>query len=301
MNTISIPDGPVMLAAFEGWNDAGDAASETIDYLCNLWDAEDLTELDPEEYYDFQVNRPQVSPDGTGSQVIEWPTTTLFKAKTGAGRDVILISGIEPSMRWKSYCRELLAIASDHGVKTLVTIGAMLADVPHTRPVPISVGASDPQLRDELGGEPSSYEGPTGIVGVLQNGAAQIMSTVSLWAAVPHYVAQPPMPRATIALIGKIEEVLGEPISLGHLPEDAAAWMHGADELSASDDEIAEYVQHLESTQDAISMPEASGEAIAKEFEKYLQRRGEDPGPGKGQDGPAGPQIPPASPPTNQG
>ncbi|KFD44416.1 carboxylate--amine ligase [Cellulosimicrobium sp. MM] len=273
----------VMIAAFEGWNDAGSAATAALQHLHEVWGAEDVDELDPEEYHDFQVNRPVVTTDDDGRREITWPTTTIASAVLSpTGRRVVLVHGIEPSMRWRRYCRELLDVAEEHGVRTVVTLGALLADVPHTRPIPMTATSESMGLQAVLDVEPSTYEGPTGIVGVLQHAAAERgMQSVSLWAAVPHYVAHPPSPKATLAILARIEELLSEPIPLGDLPEDAEAWQHGVDELAAEDAEIAEYVQQLEEAKDTAELPEASGEAIAREFERYLRRRDRG-NPGKG-------------------
>jgi hypothetical protein len=265
----------VMLAAFEGWNDAGSAATAALLHLHDLWDAQDLAELDPEEYHDFQVIRPVVGTDENGRREITWPATTIVSATVpGSGRRVLLVHGIEPSMRWRRYCRELLDLAEREGVTTVVTLGALLADVPHTRPIPMTATSESAGLRAVLDVEPNSYEGPTGIVGVLQHAAAERgMQSVSLWAAVPHYVANPPSPKATIAILSRVEELLSDPIPLGDLPEEAQAWQAGVDELAAEDEEIAEYVHQLEEAKDTAELPEASGEAIAREFERYLKRR----------------------------
>ncbi|GED08404.1 MULTISPECIES: PAC2 family protein [Cellulosimicrobium] len=273
----------VMIAAFEGWNDAGSAATAALQHLHEVWGAEDVDELDPEEYHDFQVNRPVVTTDDDGLREITWPTTTIASAVLSpGGRRVVLVHGIEPSMRWRRYCRELLDIAEEHDVRTVVTLGALLADVPHTRPIPMTATSESVGLQAVLDVEPSTYEGPTGIVGVLQHAAAERgLQSVSLWAAVPHYVAHPPSPKATLAILARIEELLSEPIPLGDLPEDAEAWQHGVDELAAEDAEIAEYVQQLEEAKDTAELPEASGEAIAREFERYLRRRDRG-NPGKG-------------------
>ncbi|WP_298460067.1 PAC2 family protein [uncultured Cellulomonas sp.] len=266
---------PVLLAAFEGWNDAGSAATQALEHLHEVWAAEEVDELDPEEYHDFQVNRPTVAVGDSGRREITWPTTRVAVATAPqSGRIVVLVHGIEPSMRWRRYCAELLDIAKNLGVRSVITLGALLADAPHTRPIPVSASAEDPQVQALVGAEPSTYEGPTGIVGVLQHEAAeQGLRAVSLWAAVPHYVAHPPSPKATLALLARIEELLGEPIPLGELPDDAAAWQHGVDELAAEDSEIAEYVHQLEEAKDTADLPEASGDAIAREFERYLRRR----------------------------
>jgi len=187
-----------------------------------------------------------------------------------------LVRGIEPSMRWRAFTSELLGWAHELGVEMVVTLGALLADTPHTRPVPVTGTSSDPQVAERMGLEQSRYEGPTGIVGVLQDACTSTgLPAVSIWAAVPHYVAQPPCPKATLALLRKVEDLLDVPVPLGELPEDARAWQRGVDELAAEDSEISDYVRGLEEARDTAELPEASGEAIAKEFERYLRRRGE--------------------------
>jgi predicted ATP-grasp superfamily ATP-dependent carboligase len=280
---VSALSDPVMLAAFEGWNDAGEAASGAVAHLQRVWQAELVTELDPEDYHDFQVNRPVVSFAEDGRRRLTWPTTRIYRAHPrAAGRDVVLVCGVEPSMRWRAYVAELLAIADDLGVRTLITLAALLADVPHTRPIPVTGTSEDAGLQQRLGLEPSSYEGATGIVGVLQDGAAGVgLAGLSLWAAVPHYVGQPPSPKATLALLRRVEEALDLTVPLEDLPEDARAWEHGVDELAEEDGEIGAYVRQLEDAKDTADLPEASGEAIAREFERYLRRRGE-PGPASG-------------------
>lgn len=267
--------GPIMVAAFEGWNDAGAAATGALAYLHDAWGAEQIDELDPDEYHDFQVNRPMVGPSPIGGRRIEWPTTTVALATPPRStRQVVLVHGIEPSMRWRQYCAELLGIARRLEVRTLVTVGALLADVPHTRPIPVTSTSEDPVLQAALGVAGATYEGPTGIVGVLQQEAADRgIPGLSLWAAVPHYVANPPSPKATLALLVALEESLGHPVDVTELAEDAEAWQRGVDELAAEDEEIAEYVGQLEQAKDTADLPEASGEAIAREFERYLRRR----------------------------
>lgn len=266
---------PVMVAAFEGWNDAGEAASGALAHLERVWGARPLTELDPEDYHDFQVSRPTVALNEQGRRVITWPTTRLYWARpAGSSRDVVLIRGIEPSMRWRSYVAELLTHARALGVTTMVTLGALLADVPHTRPIPITTTSDDEGLLQQLALGRSRYEGPTGIVGVLNEASARAgLPGLALWAAVPHYVGQSPSPKATLALLRRVEELLDVTVPLGDLPEDARAWEHGVDELAAEDGEIGEYVRQLEQAKDTADLPEASGEAIAREFERYLRRR----------------------------
>lgn len=265
----------LLLAAFEGWNDAGNAASQAIDLISEAWDAEVVHEVDPEDYHDFQVNRPHVATEPDGSRSLTWPGTSVSVARTPAsGRRVVLVRGIEPSMRWRSYCAELLDQAQRLGVGTVVCVGALLADVPHSRPIPVQVTSEDPRVQALLAVEGSDYEGPVGIVGVLSMAARTAgLHSISVWAAVPHYVAQPPSPKATLALLTSLEEIIGEPMPLGDLADDARAWQHGVDELAREDPEVAEYVHQLEEAKDTAELPEASGEAIAREFERYLRRR----------------------------
>jgi proteasome assembly chaperone (PAC2) family protein len=266
---------PLVIAAFEGWNDAAESASSVIDHLIEVWDADVIGAIDPEDFYDFQMNRPIVGLDEGGHRRITWPTTQIAIASPpGLGRDVILIRGIEPNMRWRQFCAELLAACEELGGALVVTLGALLADTPHTRPLPVTGTATEPELVDRLKLEQSTYEGPTGIVGVFQDACSRLdIPAVSYWAAVPHYVAQPPCPKATLALIGQLEDLLECSIPLGDLPEEARAWERGVDELAEEEEDIADYVRALEETRDTADLPEASGEAIAREFERYLKRR----------------------------
>ena len=269
---------PIVIAAFEGWNDAADAASSTVDHLMKVWNARVVGAIDPEDYYDFQVNRPSVGVDDNGHRRVTWPSTQIAVASPPTlDRDIILVRGIEPNMRWRRFCAELLAACDDLGAELVVTLGALLADTPHTRPIPVTGTATEAELVDRLKLEESTYEGPTGIVGVFQDACVQLdIPAVSYWAAVPHYVAQPPCPKATLALLGQLEDLLEASIPLDELPEDARAWERGVDELAEEDEDVADYVRSLEETRDTTELPEASGEAIAREFERYLKRRGED-------------------------
>jgi predicted ATP-grasp superfamily ATP-dependent carboligase len=271
---------PVLVAAFEGWNDAGDAASDAVAHLIRVWDAMPLAEIDPEDYYDYQVNRPTIAFDEEGVRRLTWPTTRIYVARLPlAARDVVLVHGIEPNMRWRQFTEEVLGLAAELGVTLSVTLGALLSDSPHSRPVPVTGTATDAGTALSLGVEPSHYEGPTGIVGVLQEACARRgLPAVSLWAAVPHYVAQAPSPKASLALVRRVEDLLDVPVPLGDLVEDARAWEIGVDELAADDEEVADYVRQLEEARDTTDLPEASGEAIAREFERYLRRRGTDGG-----------------------
>jgi proteasome assembly chaperone (PAC2) family protein len=271
---------PIMLAAFEGWNDAGDAATGAIEHLLEVWEAEEIASFDPEDYYDFQVNRPIVQlseSNGIANREIRWPTTRISIARLPLeSRDVVLVRGIEPSMRWRAFCEELLSFAHDLEVTEVVTLGALLADSPHTRPIPITGTASGPISTSRFGLDPSTYEGPTGIIGILQEACLHAeIPGASLWAAVPHYVSQPPCPKATLALVNRLEDLLDLTIELGDLAEESKAWELGVDELAREDAEIGEYVKNLEQAKDASDLPEASGDAIAKEFERYLRRRDE--------------------------
>ena len=269
---------PWMVAAFEGWNDAGDAASGVVDHLVEEWDAELLVELDPEDFYDFQVHRPQVSTSDDGERAITWPAPQIFHARPPRlERDVLLLRAPEPNFRWKAFCSTVIGVAKLAGVTELVTLGALLADSPHTRPVPVSGSTSDPALMDQMALLPSTYNGPVGITSVLNDIAGREgIASASLWAAVPHYLAEPPCPKATLALLGALEDAVGMPLPQGVLTELAEAWQRGADELTSQDEEIAEYVEALENERDTSELPEASGDAIAKEFERYLRRRNVD-------------------------
>jgi proteasome assembly chaperone (PAC2) family protein len=270
-------DDPIMIAAFEGWNDAGEAATAVVDHLVEIWDAEPIAALDPEDYYDFQVNRPRVMLDA-GRRRISWRTTRILVATgTSLGRDVVLVQGIEPSFRWRAFTIELLEFARQAGVSTVITLGALMADVAHTRPIPVTATSDDPDVLHRFDLEPSKYEGPTGIVGVLADAAVQAgLQSISCWSAIPHYAGHSPSPKATLALLSRLEELLDGPIDHGELPEHARAWERGVNELAQSDEEVAEYVESLEEAQDTAELPEASGDAIAREFERYLRRRGTD-------------------------
>jgi predicted ATP-grasp superfamily ATP-dependent carboligase len=269
----------VIIAAFEGWNDAGEAASGVINHLSLAWQATPVGAIDPEDYYDFQVTRPVTEVAEGRTERLIWPTTRLLTAKQEASaRDLVLVHGIEPNMRWRGFCSELVTCFSDLGIELVVLLGALLADSPHTRPVPVAAAASDPALAADLRAEPVDYKGPTGIVGVLQHACVDAgIPAVSLWASVPHYVAQPPCPKATLALIRGVEDVLDVSLPLADLPQEARAWERGVDELAEQDTEVADYVRTLEEAKDATDLPEASGDAIAREFERYLRRR-RDPG-----------------------
>jgi proteasome assembly chaperone (PAC2) family protein len=280
---------PVLVAAFEGWNDAGDAASAAIEHLQLTWEATALAEVDPDDYYDFQVTRPTVRMVDGVTRRVEWPTTRLSVCRPpGATRDVVLMHGIEPNMRWRKFCAELIDHINDLGVTTVVTLGALLADTPHTRPVPVTGTAYDAASAARFGLERSRYEGPTGIVGVLQDACVRAgVPAISIWAAVPHYVSQPPSPKATLALLHRVEEVLDMEVPLGELPEQAEEWERTVTEMAAEDEDVRDYVRALEERGDSeTALNETSGDAIAAEFERYLRRRRPG-GPGRGSAGPS--------------
>lgn len=263
---------PVLITAFEGWNDAGEAGTEALDHLRKVWGAEALGELEPDDYYDFQVTRPHIKVDGD-TRTITWPTSRFYVVH-GPTRDFVLLHGIEPNLAWRRFCDDILEVAEDLEIELVINLGALLADVPHTRPVPVTAFASSPALIADFGFEQSGYEGPTGIVGVLQHAFDLAgLPAVSLWAAIPHYVAQTPCPKATLALVTRMSDVLNEPIPLADLPDDAASWQQGVAEMAAEDEEIAEYVERLEKARDDETLHAASGDAIAAEFERYLRRR----------------------------
>jgi predicted ATP-grasp superfamily ATP-dependent carboligase len=233
--------------------------------------------VDPEDFYDFQVTRPVMEVTDGKTDRLVWPTTRLSLVEPASrGRDLVLVQGIEPNMRWRGFSSELVTAFGELDVELVILLGALLADSPHTRPVPVTVAASDPDLAARLHVEAVDYKGPTGIVGVLQQACATAgIPAVSLWAAVPHYVAQPPSPKATLALLHGVEDILDIQLPLGELPDEARAWERGVDELAEQDSEVADYVRTLEEAKDATDLPEASGDAIAREFERYLRRRGD--------------------------
>jgi len=262
-----------MIAAFEGWNDAADAATGAIEHLEREWQARPFAAIDPEDYYDYQVNRPTVRLVDGITRRIDWPTTRLGLATVG-DLEIVLVRGLEPNMRWRAFCQELTEFADELNVERVVCLAALLADVPHTRPIDVNGSASDDALATSLGLTRSRYEGPTGVVSVFHQALAETgRKVVSYWASVPHYVAQPPCPKATLTLLHRVEDVLDIAIPLGDLPEAAQAWENGVDELAREDGEIADYIASLELREDETSLPEASGEAIARAFERYLRRR----------------------------
>jgi predicted ATP-grasp superfamily ATP-dependent carboligase len=275
---------PVLVAAFEGWNDAGNAASGTVAYLSRRWHAETFAAFDSEDLFDFTSARPQVRLESGQTRRLEWPRLELAHAALpGLEQDVVLLSGPEPQLRWRSFAEELRGAVTDLAVSTAVLVGALLADVPHTRPVRISGGAATPELASLAQVEPSYYEGPTGIVGVVADTLAQAgVPTVSLWASVPHYVSQSSSPKATLALVERTVHILGSTVDLVELQIATAAYERQVDDLVASDEEASAYVTRLEEqdedaerdraqSDESPKLGPASGERLAAEVERYLR------------------------------
>ncbi len=265
---------PFVVVAFGGWNDAGSSATGAVEHLAEAYEAETVFSLDPDDFYDFQVNRPLVELNDDDEREIIWPTTDVKVAELPDGRHLVLIHGLEPNLRWRQFSTLLASALHSAHARRVHLLGALLADTPHTRPIPVSTTSGDSELMKQLGLAPSTYEGPTGIVGVLAETLTRAgVEVLSLWAAIPHYVSHPPCPKATLALLSQLEKVMDASLDLGELPELARAWERGVDELAAEDSEVADYVTALEQQQDATELPEASGDAIAAEFERYLRRR----------------------------
>lgn len=265
----------LLVVAFEGWNDAGEAASGAVGALRDLLDLYPIFEVDAEEYFDFQFNRPTMTMDEDGRRVLAWPGVTLY-GPTDSSNNIYLLLGTEPSLNWSSFTAEILETIEDREITGVVFLGAMLADVPHTRPISVFVSSENAEVRSSLGVERSSYEGPVGILSVLAMACEAVgIFTASIWASVPHYVPSVPSPKATLALIEKLENVVGVTIPRGDLAAEAKAWEAGIDALANDDEDMAAYIAGLEQARDTVDSPEASGEAIAEEFEKYLRKRGD--------------------------
>lgn len=263
---------PIVVAAFSGWSDAGAAASDALDHLAETYHAEQVFAVDPDDFYDFQVTRPVVTREA-GEPRFTWPTTEVMVCRIG-GRDVILIAGPEPSYRWDGFCRLITELVGSAKPKLAVVLGALLADVLHNRPLPSAVTSHHPALQREHGLISSNYEGPTGITGILSHRLEVAgVPVASAWVSVPHYVASAPNPKATLTLLKHVEDISGLKLDMADLPELARAWERSANEVAESDPAISEYVAALAEEQDEAELPEASGDAIAAEFERYLRRR----------------------------
>jgi proteasome assembly chaperone (PAC2) family protein len=271
---------PVLISAFRGWNDGGQAATVAAAYLAKQWDATRFADIDPESFMDFQAVRPTVSLDSGLSRRIEWPENAFFHATVpGSDRDAVILLGVEPNYRWRAFTDLVVGLARDLGVELVVTLGALLADVPHTRPAPVTGSATDPRLVEELGLQLSRYEGPTGIVGVLHDACrAADLRSVSLWSAVPHYVSLAPSPRAAKALCVRLSDLMGIPIPTVELDEAEEEYSSQVSEAVASDPETQAYVEELEQRADSLeSIAEEgqlpSGEALADELTRFLRDR----------------------------
>ncbi|MBN1171723.1 MAG: PAC2 family protein [Micromonosporaceae bacterium] len=272
---------PVAVAAFEGWNDAADASTAAVEHLQQVWDASSIATIDPEEFYDFQVNRPNVSLADGETRRIQWPTTHFHVASPpDADRDVVLIRGIEPSMRWRTFCESLLEVCHSVEITQVVLLGALLADVPFSRPLPVSGSAADQDSATRLGLTPARYEGPTGIVNVFHDACVTAgIETMTFWVHVPHYANNPPCPKATLALLHRVEELLDLPVPVRSLAEESAEWEERLRQATEQDPELAEYIRELEERSGDAGLRPLTGDEIAQEFEKYLRRRGGQAGP----------------------
>ncbi|MDX6475926.1 MAG: hypothetical protein QOH95_1437 [Gaiellaceae bacterium] len=271
---------PVLIAAFRGWNDGGQGASLAGAYLARAWSAIEFASIDPENFYDFQATRPMVSLVDGSIRQIEWPENTfLYAPLPGGGRDAIIMLGVEPNLRWRTFCGHVTRVATDFNVELVVTLGSLLADVPHTRPAPVTGSATDPELIEQLGLQASRYEGPTGVVGALHDACNEAgISSASLWAAVPHYVSLTPSPRAAKALVDRLADLLGADVDTVELDEAADAYALQVSEAVSADEETSAYVQDLERRVDELA-DEAdipSGDAIAAELTRYLRERDND-------------------------
>ena len=273
---------PVLITAFRGWNDGGQGASLAGGYLAKVWRAARFAEIEPETFFDFQATRPQVSLVEGLTRRIDWPDNAFYHARIpGTDRDAVLLLGIEPTLRWRTFTDLIVSLSTDLGVELAVTLGSLLADVPHTRPSPVTGSASDQALVESMGLQASRYEGPTGIVGVLHDACRRSgISSVSLWAAVPHYVSLAPSPRAAHALCVRLGELLGVDIETGELSEAAETYSEQVSEAVASDSDTAAYVEELEQRSDAIDeVTEAelpSGDSLAAELTRFLRERDEE-------------------------
>jgi predicted ATP-grasp superfamily ATP-dependent carboligase len=277
------PDGlraPAMVCAFQGWNDAGDAASGAVSFLASSLHARRFARIDSEEFYDFQSNRPNVQFNGENEREIVWPTVEVFEASAPrAPRDLVLVQGVEPSLRWRAFTGHIVDLAEALGVQMVVSLGALLGDVPHTHPVAMSGHATDPALMERLGMQGSTYEGPTGIVGVLHAACAQAgLPSASLWAGVPHYVAAAANPKAALALVRRVEGLIGVSVDVSELESAAADYERQVGLAVQSDPDIQAFVERLEqaaeSSEGAAAQDVPSGDAIAREFQRFLRQRG---------------------------
>ncbi len=268
-------DRPVLVAAFEGWNDAGDAASGAVRYLIDRYDAELVADIDAEEFFDFTSARPQAEIDDDGVRQIVWPTTDVYAASLpGDTGDVLLMIGAEPQLRWRTFCAQITGLAREMDCRLVVILGALVAEVPHSRPVPVVGTVTDPALQAELGLQPSTYQGPTGVVGVLSAACREAgLPAASLWAAVPTYVPTAPSPKAVLALLEHTAEVLGTWVPTTDLEIASAAYERQVTELVQEDDETSDYVTQLEERHDAGDDDSGAARSLVEEVERYLRDR----------------------------
>jgi proteasome assembly chaperone (PAC2) family protein len=266
---------PVLVAAFRGWNDGAQGASLALGFLAQAWSAERFADLDPEEFYDFQVTRPHVALVDGVTRRVDWPETAFFHAPLpGAGRDVVLLLGIEPNLKWRTFTGAITGLAQELGIELVVTLGALLADVPHTRPAPVTGSATDPELVRELSLGTSRYEGPTGIVGVLHDECREAgLPSASLWAAVPHYASLAASPKAALALSSRFADLVGADVDLGELERASDAYEAQVSEAVAENEETEAYVRGLEERRDALGdeLDLPSGESLAAELTNFLR------------------------------
>jgi len=282
------PDGlraPALVCAFQGWNDAGDAASSAVSFLASALHASRFARVESEEFFDFQANRPCIRFTDAGKREIVWPGVEVFEALAPkAPRDLVLVQGIEPSMRWRAFCTQLIDLAEALGVQLVVSLGALLGDIPHTRPVALTGHASDPSLVERLEMHSSSYEGPTGIVGVLHTACVEAgLPSASLWASVPHYVAAAPNPKAALALLRKLEGLVGVAVDGSELETAAADYERQVGLAVQSDPDVQAFVERLEQIAQDERGDEPqdipSGDRLAREFQRFLRQRGGEPDP----------------------
>jgi len=282
---------PVLVAAFRGWNDGGQGASLAAGYLAKHWAGERFAEIDSETFYDFQATRPHVSLEDGMTRKLDWPENGFFHAEIpGTGRDAVILLGTEPNLRWKTFSQLVLGLAGDLGVERVVTFGSLLADVPHTRPAPVTAAATDETLMEELGLEPSRYEGPTGIVGVLLDACRGAgISSLSLWAAVPHYVSLAPSPRAALSLVRRFGELMKIDVDIAELEQAADEYSEQVSEAVSADADTAAYVEELERRVDMLSAEDdlPSGDSLAAELTRFLREREEQDERDEGAEGPA--------------
>jgi predicted ATP-grasp superfamily ATP-dependent carboligase len=269
---------PALICSFRGWNDAAESASSALRFLAAQWEAEDFGVIDPEEYYDFQVTRPTVTLTEGLTRSIEWPEFTFSSGHVeGTDRDVVFLVGAEPNLRWRTFTETVVHAARELGIEFVISLGALLADVPHTREVRITGIAANADLAEKLGFTQTRYEGPTGIVGVLHDACAKAgIVSASLWAPVPHYVASVPSPKASLALISQVERLLDVKVDLSGLDEAATEYERRLDEAVASEPEVRALVERLEQQMDESDIQFGdlpSGDSIAREFQRFLRQQ----------------------------